>query len=410
MAKSSRPQLIFALLLATITSTVLGALAADKIAATRQPSPASACLAPASWTVFVDRQPQIASSQRVVAQQVGRDVVLLGEQHEDADHHQWQLQVLAGLHAQRPEMVIGFEMFPRRMQAVLDRWVAGELSVKEFLVQSEWDKVWKVPPELYLPLFQFARLNRIPMLALNIDQQLTRKIASQGWNAVPVAEREGVGQAAPATAAYRKFLLEVYQQHAEMRGKPVKAAAGDAAFAHFVDSQLAWDRAMAEVLARQATSSAAGTRPLVVGIMGSGHLRFGHGVPHQLRDLGVQSIGVLLPMAADTPCDELRPGLADAVFAVPTMPQRPPQPPRLGVSLESREGRVLIASVSKGSLAESSGLQDGDRIVDIAGQPLADLASLLQAIRQQPPGTWLPLQIERAGSTLELVIKFPASR
>lgn len=410
MAKSSRPRLIFALLLATITSTVLGALAADKIAAARQPSPASDCLAPASWTVFVDRQPQLATSPTVVAQQVGREVVLLGEQHDDADHHQWQLQVLAGLHAQRPEMVIGFEMFPRRLQAVLDRWVAGELTVKEFLVQSEWDKVWSQPPDLYLPLFQFARLNRIPMLALNIDQQLTRKIASQGWNAVPVAEREGVGQAAPATAAYRKFLLEVYRQHAEMRGKPVKAPAGDAAFANFVDSQLAWDRAMAEVLARQAASSADRTRPLVVGIMGSGHLRFGHGVPHQLRDLGVQSIGALLPMAADTPCDELRPGLADAVFAVPTMPRRPAEPPRLGVSLESREGRVLIASVSKGSLAERSGLQDGDRIVDIAGQPLADLASLLQAIRQQPPGTWLPLQIERAGSTLEVVVKFPVSR
>lgn len=416
MTSSSRPRprLICALLLAAITSTVLGALAAEQVAAGiagRTPSPpARSCLAPASWTVFADRQSQIASSPQVLAALVGRDVVLLGEQHDDADHHLWQLQVLAGLHAQRPEMVIGFEMFPRRVQAVLDRWVAGELSVKEFLARSEWNTVWSQPAELYLPLFQFARLNRIPMLALNIDQELTRKIAARGWDGVPSAEREGVGQPAPATAAYRKFLHEVYRQHAEMPARSSKRASGDAAFANFVDSQLAWDRAMAETLASQAARPAVGAKPLVVGIVGSGHLRFGHGVPQQLRDLGIQSVGVLLPMAAGGDCDELRPGLADAVFAVPTRPQAVAEPPRLGVSLENQDGRVLIAEVSKGSLAEDSGLKKGDRILTVAGQPLAGVSALLPAIRQQPPGTWLPLQIERAGSTIEVVVKFPVTR
>jgi hypothetical protein len=82
----------------------------------------------------------------------------------------------------------------------------------------------------------------------------------------------------------------------------------------------------------------AGGKPLIVGIMGSGHLRFGHGVPHQLRDLGVRSIGTLLPMAASSPCEELGPGLADAVFMVPTPPLVPIAPPRLGVALESKDG------------------------------------------------------------------------
>ena len=68
-------------------------------------------------------------------------------------------------------MVIGFEMFPRRVQPALDRWVAGELTEAEFLQQAEWGKVWSMPAELYLPLFHFARMNRIPMLALNIDAE-----------------------------------------------------------------------------------------------------------------------------------------------------------------------------------------------------------------------------------------------
>ena len=38
-----------------------------------------------------------------------RPVVLLGESHDNAEHHRWQLQMLAALHARRPDMVIGFE-------------------------------------------------------------------------------------------------------------------------------------------------------------------------------------------------------------------------------------------------------------------------------------------------------------
>lgn len=407
----SLPGLLLGLLLLWLT-VGFGVLVSETRAAGKparqSQTPVNSCLAPASWTIFDDRQAQLANSQQVLADLVRRDVVLLGEQHDDADHHRWQLQVIAGLHAQRPEMVIGFEMFPRRVQPVLDRWVAGELTVKEFLARSEWDKVWNIPAEIYLPLFHFARLNRIPMLALNIDEKLTRAIAEKGWEAVPTAEREGIGRAAPASVAYREFLFEVYRQHATMRGKSGKVSSRDPAFAYFLDSQLAWDRAMAEALARQAVPAADGVRPLLVGVMGSGHLRFGHGVPHQLRALGVGSIGTLLPMSATAECGDLKPGIADAVFAVPTLLEPPAEPPRLGVELDDSGGRVLIARVSAGSLAEQSGLKAGDQILEIAGKPVSKMSAVLTSIRRQPAGTWLPMQIQRAERKLEVVVRFPA--
>jgi uncharacterized iron-regulated protein len=254
----------------------------------------------------------------VLAALAKKDVVLLGEQHDADDDHRWQLQVLAALHAQRPNMVIGFEMVPRRAQPALDRWVAGNLTVLQLLEESQWDAVWKLPPELYLPLFQFARINRIPMVALNVDQKLTRAIAAKGWDAVSEAEREGVGRAAPAAKAYRDFLFEAYGEHDNPHGKDgAKVHDTDAAFGRFVESQTAWDRAMAEALARYAAAGPAGEKPLVVGIMGSGHIRYGYGVPRQLRDLNVKSVGTLLPVPVSLGCKELRSGLADAVFALP---------------------------------------------------------------------------------------------
>ena len=369
---------------------------------------AQTCLHPAVWTLLDGDTPRQASAAAVLAAVTKRDVVLLGEHHDEGDHHRWQLQVLAALHAQRPDMVIGFEMFPRRAQPVLDSWVAGNLTVKQLLEQSQWESVWKLPAELYLPLFEFARLNRIPMVALNIDQKLTRTIAEKGWDAVSDAEREGVGRAAEAPSAYRDFLFEIYGEHATSHAKDgAKAQKTDSKFGRFVESQTAWDRAMAEALERHVMPGTTDERPLVVGIMGSGHIRFGHGVPHQLRDLGVKNVGTLLPVPFDFDCKELRPALADAIFALPEPAKAKPEPPRLGVRLEESAGAVRIADVTIGSLAEATGLKTGDQIVEIAGLPVNRMLRAITAIRLQPAGTWLPLRVKRGEDTLELMIKFP---
>ncbi|MHB1375711.1 MAG: ChaN family lipoprotein [Thauera sp.] len=377
---------------------------------------ASQCVAAGGWARLDGASPQAVDSTGLIAAMAQRAVVLLGEQHDDMDHHRWQLQTLAALHAQRPDMVIGFEMFPRRAQAVLDRWVAGELTEAEFLAQSEWGKVWSMPAELYLPLFHFARLNRIPMLALNIDASLTRSIAEKGWAGVPESQREGVGQAAAALPDYEDFLFEIHRQHAAARGhggtRAGKAARDDPGFRNFVDSQLAWDRAMAEALVtgRQRHAAAGGALPLAVGIVGSGHVRFGHGIAHQLRDLGESSIGQLLPVGVDTPCRELTAGLADAVFGVPVARMPPPPPLRLGVALEEHERGVRIGEVTPGSLAERSGLKQADIITEVAGVAARRPSHLISAVRRQPAGTWLPLRLERGGETLELVLRFPPER
>ena len=126
-------------------------------------------------------------------------VVLLGESHTDADHHLWELHTIAALHGRGANLVIGFEAFPRRVQPVLDDWVAGKLTDDEFLKASEWRQVWGYDAALYMPIFQFARLNRIPMKALNVERNLVAKVGQQGWEAVPNSEREGVSDPAPAS-------------------------------------------------------------------------------------------------------------------------------------------------------------------------------------------------------------------
>ena len=352
---------------------------------------------PATWLRLAGGRPEAVSPAALIAELAQRDVVLLGEHHTEADHHRWQLHTLAALHAQRPALIIGFEMFPRRVQPVLDKWVAGELTAQQFLAEVQWDEVWNAPPELYLPLFEFARLQRVPMVALNVDKKLTEAIAAKGWDAVAESEREGVSRPAPAPQPYLDELDRVHREH---RNKTP--------FRYFVEAQQTWDRAMAQALAAESRRPA-GAKPLVVGIVGSGHLRHGHGVPLQLRALGVTRLTTLLPLGARSECGDIRAGLADALFVLPEREGAKPAPPRLGVALEQQGDAVRIAQVIAGSLAERSGLRTGDIVVSAAGKPIARVARFIETVRRQPEGTWLPVQVKRGAATHELLIRFPAA-
>jgi hypothetical protein len=164
---------------------------------------------------------------------------------------------------------------------------------------------------------------------------------------------------------------------------------------------------MAEAIAHRLVATAAGGKPLVVGVMGSGHIRDGHGVPHQLADLGVESVGALLPVGHDVDCAELHEGVADAVFAVPGQVAAPPPPPRLGVRLEDRDGGVRIVDVTAGSLAERSGLIGGDVVLEAAGRPMKSSMALISIVRQAPAGTWMPMRVKRGAEAVEVMVKFP---
>ncbi|MBE3638806.1 ChaN family lipoprotein [Mangrovicoccus algicola] len=215
-------------------------------------------------------------------------VVLLGERHDRADHHRWQLHVAAGLAARRP-VVMGFEMFPASADPVLADWVAGSLGEEAFLERVGWGDCWGFPAELYLPIFRFCREMGIGMRGLNVPRGLVRAVGAGGWEAVPESDRDGLSPAGPSPPAYRRFIFELTGG-----ARPDRAAtsAEDPAFNRFLRAQEVWDRAFAT---RIAAAAALPGGPLVIGIIGMGHLQYGGGVSWQLRDLGMSSVKVAIP-------------------------------------------------------------------------------------------------------------------
>jgi uncharacterized iron-regulated protein len=392
----------------TIPSTVPSAIAAQDD---------DACTQVGNW--IVPGSSSASDAGTVLGTLAAADMVLLGEAHTTVEHHRWQLHSLAALHTLRPNMVIAFEMFPRRVQPILDQWVAGTLQPDAFLETVEWARVWGYDADLYLPLFHFARQHRIPMVAMNVERRLISRVAETGWEAIPEQEREGV--TAPATAGrdYRASLAQLYRNKQRFGLDPkahvaaddvetpeaaLAALAEDVSFQRFVQAQTTWDRAMAEAMvsARQDHPGA-----WVVAVVGRGHVEFDNGIEHQLEDLGVQHVASALPIEVGEACRTLTPGVADYVFTVADWQAQPEPRPLLGVMVQDGEGGAEVQSVSDTSVAADAGIQAGDVIVEAAGFPTPGAADLIEVIRRQAPGTWLPLKVRRHDRTREFVARFP---
>ena len=340
-------------------------------------------------------------------------IVLLGEHHDNMEHHRWQLQMMTGLHALNENVVLGFEMFPRQVQPVLDKWVAGELTEIEFLKQVDWGEYWSFDEQLYMPMLHFARMNQIPIYALNVDRGLIREVGQKGWKETSSALKEGISDPAPPSEGYRQMLASVFMQHGQEHGNgepeaQVAKAMKMPAFTRFVESQQVWDRAMAEAIA-----NAAKTHPKaqLIAVLGSGHMMYRFGVPEQLDDLDMPKPSVLIPWDPEFKCDYIQNDFADAVIGLKAIrlseQQEERERPKLGVYLDLSEQGVKIVNIVPKSIAEKIEMRQDDLIVSMAGHQISEVQEVIDIVKKTQFGTWLPISVQRGDDVIELVAKFP---
>lgn len=312
-------------------------------------------------------------------------VLLLGELHDDPADHAWQLQTLQALSAARRPLSLGLEMVPAPRQAVLDRWNRGQLDMASLLLQVGWQEVWGHDPRFYLPLLAWSRQREVPLLALNAEPSLVRRVHRQGLAAIPRQQRGGIGQPAPASGGYRQRLEQSWRGHSGSSGplNPAQAATLE----RFLDSQLLRDRAMAEQITAARMRD---PQRLVVALIGRGHLENGDGVPAQLRALGITRVLALTRIEEPAAC---RPAPSGA---------------RLGAYLESDSHGVWVRQLAPGSAAARVDLRPGDRILAVNGVAVEHAGQVIRAVRLHPDGAPLQLTIERSGRRLNLELTLPS--
>ena len=208
----------------------------------------------------------------------GARVVLVAESHDSEQDHRVQLQILQAV-AARGETGLGMEMFQRPFQPALDMFVGGEIDEDEMLQQTEWEERWGFETALYRPMWTFARDRGVPIVALNVRRELTKRIAKVGVAGLSDAERADLVELDLTNEKYRKWMQAVFRSH----GAPME----DAKFEKFFAAQVAWDETMADTAAKWAQAHPDAT--LVVAV-GRGHVERDWGIPSRLRKrLGAQA-------------------------------------------------------------------------------------------------------------------------
>lgn len=329
------------------------------------------------------------------------DIVLVGEHHDRPGDHRAQAQLIQGLLAHRP-VVVGLEPLPRSSNGALERWRQGDFEdIRVFLGESGWYRHWGMAASLYRPVLEVVRLNGLPAVGMNIPREWVNRVARQGMPSLPAEARAAIGEVAPPTEAYRQALGKHFRAHRQGEGGRQTDSEGLSGFAA---AQAVWDAAMAEALyrARQDHPDA-----LVVGVVGSGHLRSGLGIQRQLetRD-GDLRVATVLPFYPGGDLERPGKGEADLAWALPG--ERVAPGARLGVHIdadaESEDNGLLVEKVVEGSSADQAGVRAGDRLLAVDGRELRRFADLVHGVKRHHWGECLRLKLQRDGEEQTLSV------
>jgi serine protease Do len=79
--------------------------------------------------------------------------------------------------------------------------------------------------------------------------------------------------------------------------------------------------------------------------------------------------------------------------------------PELAQALKiNRSGGALVADVTPGGPAEAAGIKNGDVIVKYGDKPIETANQLKLRVAETPPGTTVPVEIDRNGETRDLTV------
>jgi len=236
---------------------------------------------------------QVISPEQLVQRLAGAPRVLVGEKHDNPDHHALQLWLLRALQGQRVQGSLLLEMLQPEQQPLVDK-VQGQPLPADLPKALAWQEGWDW--QLYGPIVREALQQRVPLLAANLSPGEMRQAYRQP------ASLTGERSNAPAVKA--ALLEQVRAGHCGMLPASQLPA--------MLAVQQQRDRRMAERLL-------SAPQPALL-FAGAYHVRKDLGIPLHLADLGASGESKALLLAEVG--EQVEPGEADYVWYTAATPER----------------------------------------------------------------------------------------
>jgi uncharacterized iron-regulated protein len=322
-------------------------------------------------------------------------VIYAGETHTEYGSHLVQLQILQALHNRKIPLIIGLEMFPRSRQQALDDYIQGKIDEAAFISASGYFEVWGYDYRLYRDIIQYAREQHIPLLGLNLDKAITRRVYADGSTdgLTPEQQSQVAQERDLDLPGYRQRLETVHSQHDSPHG---------ASFTGFFQSQALWDETMAEsiVLALQRYPD---HRMLV--LAGNGHVVKDSGIPPRVKR---RKPNIVQRVVSTINQEQYSDDQFDYLMFAQSIELSPAG--KLGVMLkeegeQDEPGRVRITGISPHGLAGKAGLKEQDRILTLEGRPVTRIADIKIELMDAKAGDTVQMSVLRHQKKLHVIVE-----
>ncbi len=201
-----------------------------------------------------------------------RRFVILGEQHDNLDHHRLQARLIAAIAATGTSPAVAFEMLTTDKSAAITKCLSGPSCNGEALRAAvDWDHSGWSPWPVYRPVFEAALAKGSSITAVGLPRQTIRELVTSPQQPEVKALIKALGIEEPPPPATDEAMAEEIRE-AHCGHAPESHIAG------MIRAQRARDATMAVGLAEAA--SATGKAVLIAGF---GHARFDRGVPAYLN-------------------------------------------------------------------------------------------------------------------------------
>ncbi|WAB98814.1 MULTISPECIES: ChaN family lipoprotein [Pseudomonas] len=237
---------------------------------------------------------KVISPEQLVQDLAGVPRVLVGEKHDNADHHALQLWLIRAMQARRPQGSLLLEMLQPEQQARVDAVQAQATLPQDLPKALAWQEGWDW--QLYGPIVREALGSHVPLLAANLSVGEMRQ-AYRLATPVPGAQSN-----APQVKA---ALLE-----------QVRAGHCDLLPASQLPAMLAVQQQRDRRIAQRLLSA---PQPALL-LAGAFHVRKDLGVPLHLADLGAEGQSKVLLLAEVG--QQVDAGMADYVWYTAAMPEQ----------------------------------------------------------------------------------------
>lgn len=266
--------LMIALLVGSVTACATGPASFDPergpwISAREQDHP----LVGRIWQPAEER---FATADQVLEAMAGASYVIIGETHDNPDHHRLQAWLVGKLFARGRSPAVAFEMFTTDQDAALQSYLAAHPRDAAGIARAVgWNERGWPDWNQYAPIAQAALDAGAPILAAGLDQLTIRMVAKEGVSALGPDSVVRLGLKRPLPKdLFALMRTEIIDGHCDQLPESM--------IDPMTTVQLTRDAHMAGAMLRGATLP---RRDGAVLIAGKGHARTDYAVPFHLRRL-----------------------------------------------------------------------------------------------------------------------------